>query len=220
MRKYYLADRKRNAVELKINHSPLSWVSVDVTGRYAKDDYDATEIGLTESEDFGYDVNLSLQFSKHLSAYGFAGQQWINSAQAGSQSFSSPDWNADIEDEFINIGAGFSYGGLMQDRLTLGGDYLFSNSISDTSVGGTLVTANGSRPYGDYYSYNHSVRMYADYALSKQMALKLSYQYERYYDTDAAQVATNTVPGLTTLGELNHDYNAHQVMLSFSYLLR
>ncbi|WP_299797988.1 MtrB/PioB family decaheme-associated outer membrane protein [uncultured Shewanella sp.] len=220
MRKYYLADRKRNAVELKVNHTPLPWMSIDVTGRYAKDDYDATEVGLTESEDFGYDLNLSLQLSKQLSAYGFAGQQWINSAQAGSQSFSSPDWNADIEDEFINIGAGFSYGGLMQDKLTLGGDYLFSNSISDTSVGGTLVTANSSQPYGDYFSYNHSVRMYADYALSKQMALKLSYQYERYYDTDAAQVATNAVPGLTTLGELNHDYNAHQVMLSFSYLLR
>jgi hypothetical protein len=52
------------------------------------------------------------------------------------------------------------------------------------------------------------------------MALKLAYQYERYYDTDYAQIDVNTVLGLITLGSLNHNYNAHQVMLSFSYQLR
>ncbi len=219
MRKYYLADRTRNAVELKLNHSPLSWVSIDLTGRYAIDDYDATIIGLTESQDYGYDLNISVQLSKDISAYGFAGQQWIDSTQAGSQSFSSPDWQANIQDEFINLGTGISYSGLMEDKLTLGGDYLFSNSISDTYLDGSAVT-NSALQYGDYFAYNHSVNMYANYALSPKMALKLSYQYERYYDTDGAQMGINTVPGLTTLGELNHDYNAHQVMLSFSYLLR
>ncbi len=219
MRKYYLADRTRNAVELKLNHSPLSWVSIDLTGRYAIDDYDATIIGLTESQDYGYDLNISVQLSKDISAYGFAGQQWIESTQAGSQSFSAPDWQANIQDEFINLGTGISYSGLMEEKLTLGGDYLFSNSISDTYLDGSAVT-NSALQYGDYFAYNHSVNMYASYALSPKMALKLSYQYERYYDTDGAQMGINTVPGLTTLGELNHDYNAHQVMLSFSYLLR
>ncbi|MEZ9539259.1 MtrB/PioB family decaheme-associated outer membrane protein [Shewanella sp. 10N.286.51.B8] len=214
MRKYYLADRTRNDIELRVNHSPLDWLSIDFTGRYAIDDYDDTVIGLTESEDYGYDINVNLQLSKQLSAYGFAGQQWINSAQAGSQNYSDPDWYADIEDKFINMGAGVSYGGLMQDQLTLGADYLFSNSSSDT-----YVTSDGTTPYGDYYSYNHSASLYANYALSDDMALKLTYRYERYYDTDDAQISPNEVPGMVTLGELNHNYNAHQIMLNFSYLL-
>ncbi|MFC1520467.1 MtrB/PioB family decaheme-associated outer membrane protein, partial [Pseudomonadota bacterium] len=214
MRKYYLADRTRNDIELRVNHSPLDWLSIDFTGRYAIDDYDDTVIGLTESEDYGYDINVNLQLSKQLSAYGFAGQQWINSAQAGSQNYSAPDWYADIEDKFINMGAGVSYGGLMQDQLTLGADYLFSNSSSDT-----YVTSDGTTPYGDYYSYNHSASLYANYALSDDMALKLTYRYERYYDTDDAQISPNEVPGMVTLGELNHNYNAHQIMLNFSYLL-
>ena len=215
MRKYYLADRTRNAVELKVAHTPLDWISVDFSARYAKDDYDDTKIGLTESDDYGYDVNLNMQLSSQIDAYGFVGQQWINSSQAGSQSYNTADWYTDIEDEFINIGAGLSYGGLMQDQLTLGLDYLFSNSISDT-----YVTADGSQPYGDYFSYNHSASVYADYALNEQMALKLSYRYERYYDTDAAVVDVDSISGLVTLGDINHDYNAHQVMLSFSYKLR
>jgi len=215
LRKYYLADRKRTAFEAKFNHTPTSWLSLDMTARYAKDDYDKTQLGLTGSEDYGYDINLALQLNEHLSGYAFAGQQWIESNQAGSQSFSTPDWSADIEDEFINLGAGFTYTGLLEDKLTLGGDYLFANSTSDT-----LVTYDVTTPQGDYYSFNHSLKLHANYALSEEMALKLAYQYERYYDTDYAQIDVDTVPGLTTLGDLNHNYNAHQVMLSFSYQLR
>jgi len=51
------------------------------------------------------------------------------------------------------------------------------------------------------------------------MGLKLSYQYERYYDTDYSQSAVNSIPGLITLGDLNHNYNAHLLMFTFSYLL-
>lgn len=214
MRKYYLADRDRNAIEFRMNHTPTHWLSVDIATRYAKDDYNDTQIGLTESEDYGYDVNLNVMFNQHLDGYAFAGQQWINSSQNGSQSYSNPDWQADIEDEFITLGAGMSYSGLMQDKLTLGLDYQFSNSVSDTDI------TNNAYGYGDYYSYNHSVSAYADYALNEQMALKLSYRYERYFDTDAANVGANDIPGMITLGDINHNYNAHQVMLSFTYKLR
>ncbi|WP_157936262.1 MtrB/PioB family outer membrane beta-barrel protein, partial [Shewanella sp. 10N.286.52.B9] len=193
----------------------INWMSLDISSRYAQDEYDDTQIGLTESEDYGYDANLNIAFNQHIDGYVFAGQQWINSNQAGSQSFGAADWMADIEDEFINLGAGASYSGLMQDKLTLGVDYLFSNSVSNTDV-----TAETMNPYGDYYSYNHSASMYADYALSEQMALKLTYRYERYFDTDAANVGVNDIPGMITLGDINHNYNAHQVMLSFTYQLR
>ncbi|MFC3187554.1 MtrB/PioB family decaheme-associated outer membrane protein, partial [Shewanella intestini] len=217
LRKYYLADRSRNAVELTVAHAPTSWMSVDFTTRYAKDDYNHTQIGLTESEDYGYDMNVNLAMSKHVNGYVFGGQQWINSNQAGSQHYSAPDWHADIEDEFINLGAGVSYSGLLQDQLTLGLDYLFSNSISDTYTNGL---GNNNTAFGDYYSYTHSASAYANYDLSQDMAVKLTYRYERYFDTDAAQVGVNDIPGMITLGDINHDYNAHQVMLSFTYKLR
>ncbi|QBF83381.1 MtrB/PioB family decaheme-associated outer membrane protein [Shewanella maritima] len=215
LRKYYLADRKRNAVELTINHTPNNWISVDLTTRYANDDYHNTQIGLTEAQDYGYDLNVNLQFSKNLSGYGFGGQQWINSNQAGSQSYGSADWQADVEDQFINLGAGLNYAGLMQDKLSLGLDYNFSNSISDTYP----IGSDTGVLYGDYYSYRHSASAYANYAIDEQMALKLTYRYERYFDTDAATVGVNDIPGMITLGDINHNYNAHQVMLSFTYKL-
>ncbi|MCL1098843.1 MtrB/PioB family decaheme-associated outer membrane protein [Shewanella gelidii] len=215
LRKYDLADRKRHAFEAQFIHNPAPWLNVNLKARYAKDDYDQSELGLIDATDYGYDLNLGMTFSKQMSGYVFAGQQWIDSRQLGSQSFSSADWSTDIEDEFIHLGAGVNYAGLMQDKLSLGADYLFANSGSDTFVSYDITTEQG-----DYYSYSHSVDVYANYQFSQQMAMKLAYQYERYYDTDYAQVDVNAISGLTTLGDLNHNYNAHQVMLSFSYQLR
>jgi len=214
LRKYYLADRDRTEFEAKFNHNPSDWFSVDITGHYAKDDYTESQLGLLGSEDYGYDINLGLSYDKQLSGYAFAGQQWIDSQQNGSQSFGVADWSTEINDEFIHIGAGMSYTGMMADALTLGADYLFANSESDNLVSYDIRTS-----LGDYYSYSHSLNLYANYRLSEQMALKLAYQYERYYDTDYAQVDVDTISGLITLGDLNHNYNAQQVMLSFNYTL-
>ncbi|PKG56034.1 MtrB/PioB family decaheme-associated outer membrane protein [Shewanella sp. GutDb-MelDb] len=211
MRKYHLADRNRTELNARASYTPLEWLSFDVSTHYANDDYDATEIGLTQAKDYGYDANVQVQLTEPLSLYAFAGQQWIDSDQSGDQ---TAIWHSEIRDEFINLGLGGTYSGLMEDRLTLGMDYLFANSESNTGVN---PSSDGA--YGAYYSYNHSVNLYGQYLISPQMALKLAYQFERYFDTDSAMVSANSNSSLITLGELNHNYNAHQLMLTFSYKL-
>ncbi|MGL4473585.1 MAG: MtrB/PioB family decaheme-associated outer membrane protein, partial [Shewanella sp.] len=211
LRKFNLADRERTEVEVGMQYTPLTWLILDVTTRYAFDDYYHTDLGLNESRDYGYDINLSLQLTEQLNAYGFAGQQWIDSQQSGDQ---SARWQADINDSFINLGAGASYSGLLDDKLTLGLDYLFANSNGET-----LVNQEQAGAYGDYFSFNHSLELYGQYALSDTMQLKLAYQFERYFDTDASQMQLDSLTGITTLGMVDNNYNAHQLMLSFSYLL-
>lgn len=213
LRKFNLADRNRTDLELGSQYTPAEWLSLDLTVHYAIDDYDDTVIGLTESRDYGYDLNMNLYLSKNLTAYGFAGQQWIDSEQAGDQTHI---WFGDVNDSFINLGAGVAYSGLLDDRLTIGADYLFANSNGETLIDSS---SSGRSAYGDYFSFNHSMSLYGRYILSDSTAIKLAYQYERYFDTDAAQTGVDTVTGLTTLGIGNHNYNAHQLMLSFSYLL-
>lgn len=211
MRKYHLADRKRTEVNARSSYTPLGWLTFDGRTYYANEDYNATEIGLTQAQDYGYDVNVHAQITQPLSLYAFASQQWIESDQNGDQ---ASVWHSEIKDEFINLGLGATYSGLMQDRLILGADYLFANSASNTGVNG-YTTDN----YGSYYSYNHSLNLYGQYLISPQMALKLAYQFERYFDTDSATVSPESILGLITLGDLNHNYNAHQLMLTFSYKL-
>ncbi len=211
LRKFYLADRDRTGIEVRMNHTPLSWLSIDLSGRYNKDDYDSTEIGLTEAKDYGYDLNIGFTLSDKWQAYALAGQEWINSDMAGSASFGQSDWYSDVDDSFINLGAGTSYSGLLDGMVTVGVDYLFANSDSDTHSGG--------EGYGDYYSYSHNVDVYAKFALSERLDMKVDYRYERYYDTDYATADIDGISGLVTLGDLDHNYNAHLVMLTVSYKL-
>ncbi|WP_028114817.1 MtrB/PioB family decaheme-associated outer membrane protein [Ferrimonas kyonanensis] len=214
MRKYYLADRDRLETTLSLRHQPSSALSMDLSLHYANDDYTDTEIGLTDAKNYGYQLNASYLLKRHLSVYGFAGQQWIDANQSGSQAGGLADWSARIEDRFITLGSGFEWSGLMQDALTLGGDYLFANSDSNARNSGAASTG-----FDDYYSYSHSVGLFAQYRLTPHSHLKLDYRYERYYDTDYTDVAVDAVNGLTTLGDLSHNYNAHQLMLTYSISL-
>ncbi|MDB2387235.1 MtrB/PioB family decaheme-associated outer membrane protein [Shewanella sp.] len=211
MRKYHLADRNRTKMHARASYIPLEWLTVDVSTYYANDDYNATEIGLTQAKSRGYDANVHLQLSEPFSIYALAGQQWIDSEQSGNQ---SAIWYTDIRDQFVNLGLGATYCGLMEDKLTLGMDYLFANSESNTGV-----SPSHADSYGAYYAYSHSMSLYGQYLISPKMAVKVAYQYERYFDTDSAMLSADSNPRLITLGDINHNYNAHQLMLSFSYKL-
>ncbi|MCL1075780.1 MtrB/PioB family decaheme-associated outer membrane protein [Shewanella dokdonensis] len=207
LRKYYLADRDRVEAEMRLFHQPLPSLSVVMNLRFANDDYTNTKIGLTDDRNYSYQLSVNYLVNKQLSLYSFVSQEWIDANQSGAQ------WKAEINDRFVSLGGGFEYQGLLQNKLILGGDYLFANSNSDSD------NAAITDQQGDDYQYNHSVGVYAKYRLSDASQLRVDYRYERYYDTDYANVAVDAVNGLITLGELDHNYNAHQLMLSYSISL-
>ncbi|MCL1036727.1 MtrB/PioB family decaheme-associated outer membrane protein [Shewanella submarina] len=215
LRRYNLADRQRTAFEFTVTHTPIDTVTLDLSTRYALDDYDETEIGLTESEDFSYDLSLSWQAGKDLLLTAFYGAQTIESQQNGSSNFSGPTWTSDIEDEFSYIGAGARYDNLMADKLTLGVDYNYGDSKSNTQVT-QGITGN----YGDYYSRSHSLNLYGEYLISEQATLRMDYRMEKYKDNDPANsLAPDDIWNVLSFGNLNHDYNAHLVMVSLQYKL-
>lgn len=206
-RKYHLADRDRQEYRIGATHTPLDNLTVDVNLRYALDDYSDTEIGLRESEDYGYDLSVNYQPMAKLDLYLFAGQQWIDSEQSDLNH--SGSYNGEISDQFSHIGVGTAYRGWLQEKLTVGVDYGFSESESDTDLSSGVS-------YGDYRAWSHNVDLYAEYQLSAKAKVKANYGYERYYDTDYGSVASSNY---TTLGNLDSNYVAHKVMLTFSYAL-
>ncbi|BDY04571.1 MtrB/PioB family decaheme-associated outer membrane protein [Ferrimonas sp. YFM] len=211
LRKYHLADRERLYGQLTLAHQPTDWLLLNLSGHFANDDYSDTVLGLTGSDDYGFEARASVSLSPQLHLYGSGSQQWIDSDLAGASSAGSPLWNTEIQDEFITLAAGMGYGGLMDGRLSFGIDYRFSNSDSDTRVDGS--------GYGDDYAFSHSVDCYTDYQVNNRLALSLKYSYERYFDTDNTAVEPEAINGVVTLGTLEHNYNAHLLMLSASYKL-
>ncbi|MCZ4338896.1 MtrB/PioB family decaheme-associated outer membrane protein [Shewanella colwelliana] len=215
LRKYNLADRKRTMVEARVSHSPIDALTVDFGARYALDDYNDTQIGLTESKDISYDVSASYLINDDMMINAFYNRQNIDSQQAGSTNFSAPNWYSVIEDQVDVIGAGFSYNNLLEKKLRLGVDYTYSDSSSNTQV-----TQGITGDYGDYYSNVHNINVYGQYQATEKMALRLDYKMENYKDNDPGnQIAPDGIWNVVSFGSNSHDYTAHMVMLSMSYKL-
>lgn len=215
LRKYNLADRKRTMVEARVTHSPTEALTIDFGTRYALDDYNHTQIGLTESTDLSYDVSASYLINDDMTLTAFYNRQNIESDQSGSSNFSTPNWFSVVEDQVDVIGAGWSYNNLMEKKLRLGVDYTYSNSDSNTQV-----TQGVSGDYGDYYAKSHNVNIYGQYQATEKMALRLDYKMEKYEDNDASnEIAPDGIWNVVSFGSNSHDYTAHLIMLSMSYRL-
>ncbi len=215
LRKYNLADRQRTMVEARISHTPIDALTIDFGGRYALDDYNETQIGLTESKDVSYDINASYLINDDMMVNAFYNRQNIDSEQAGSSNYSTPNWFGLVEDQVDVIGAGFSYNNLLEKKLRLGVDYTYSDSSSNTQVKQGL-----SGNYGDYYAKVHNVNVYGQYQATDNMALRLDYKMEKYKDNDPGNsIAPDGIWNVVGFGYNSHDYNAHLIMLSMSYKL-
>ncbi|QYJ81219.1 MtrB/PioB family decaheme-associated outer membrane protein [Shewanella aegiceratis] len=215
LRKYNLADRQRTMVEARISHTPIDALTIDFGGRYALDDYNDTQIGLTESKDVSYDINASYLINDDMMVNAFYNRQNIDSEQAGSSNYSTPNWFGLVEDQVDVIGAGFSYNNLLEKKLRLGVDYTYSDSSSNTQVKQGL-----SGDYGDYYAKVHNVNVYGQYQATDNMALRLDYKMEKYKDNDPGNsIAPDGIWNVVGFGYNSHDYNAHLIMLSMSYKL-
>jgi MtrB/PioB family decaheme-associated outer membrane protein len=215
LRKYNLADRQRTMVEARVSHTPIDAFTIDFGARYALDDYNETQIGLTESEDLSYDINASYLINDDMMVNAFYSRQNIDSQQAGSTNFSTANWFGVIEDQVDVIGAGFSYNNLLEKKMRLGVDYTYSDSSSNTQV-----TQGITGDYGDYSAKVHNINVYGQYQATEKMALRLDYKMENYQDNDPGNsIAPDGIWNLVSFGINSHDYTAHLIMLSMSYKL-
>ncbi|MGX9461700.1 MtrB/PioB family decaheme-associated outer membrane protein [Shewanella sp. A14] len=215
LRRYYLADRDRTQIEARFNHTPINDLTIDFGVRYAFDDYTETQIGLTESKDTNYDININYMISQDININSFYNHQVIKSVQSGSTNFSTANWQANIEDTVDVVGAGLSYNNLMDSRLRLGLDYTYSDSDSTTQVRQGITG-----DYGDYYAKVHNINVYAQYQATEKMALRIDYKMEKYLDNDDSNdLDVDTIWNVLSLDNLQHDYTAHMIMLNVSYRL-
>ncbi|NIO42680.1 MAG: MtrB/PioB family outer membrane beta-barrel protein, partial [Burkholderiales bacterium] len=62
-----------------------------------------------ESQELSANLDASVQVSKKTNVHFFLNHQLIESKQAGSAAFSTPDWFQDEKDTFNTAGIGFKH---------------------------------------------------------------------------------------------------------------
>jgi MtrB/PioB family decaheme-associated outer membrane protein len=211
LRKYYMADRDRKQAKFAVSYLPQPAMQVSFFTDYANDDYSNSEIGLQESEQTNYTIDLHYSFSDALSFNIDYTVTNIDSQQAGQQG--SSIWKAKNDDTVNVAHLGVLYQ-IIKDKLKLGFDYAYTDSEGDISF------PTGQTPYPTLTSTRHTFKITGDYNLNERSILNVTYRYEDYSESNWAidGVAPNTISNVLSMGEVSPDYTIGVLSVSLRYL--
>ena len=214
LRRFYLANRTRDTASARADIAVSERIGVSLGFDSSEDKYSDTTIGLTNGKEFDLNGDVSLILTEKTNMHFFANHQEIESRQAGSQTFSTPDWTANNKDSIDFFGFGIKHTAL-EDKLDIGADYSVTHSRGDISVN-SGVSAPG---FPHLTTSLDSLKIYAAYRLQANLTLQAGYWYERYDSKDwmLDGVAASTIPNVLTLGLQPPRYDVNVVKLSAKY---
>ena len=213
MRKYNMADRNGQKLEFNLAYSATDNLFLNFSSDLAQYDYDASEIGLTESDEFSIGLDVQYTVDEDLSFNAFMQNTNAQSKQAGSQTFSNADWFASNDDDVLTIGLGSKYQ-IIEDKLSMGLDYVHAESSS-------AINISVGEPFPDLTTQRDTLTLYGDYIIDEKLTVKASYQYENYDEDNwyIDNVAPDTLSNVLTLGETAPNYNIGVIWISLLYNL-
>jgi opacity protein-like surface antigen len=199
---------------LRVDVATLENVNIGVGIDTSKDDYVDSTVGLLSGRDINVNGDVSVILTEATSLHFFANHQEIKSTQAGSQTFSTPDWSGENKDRIDFFGIGVKHAAI-KDKLDIGADYTTTRSKGEITVNTGLLNP----AFPSLSTTLDSLRLYATYRLKENLSLQASYWYERY-DTKNWMldgVAPGTIPNVLNLGEQAPRYSVNVLRLALRY---
>lgn len=214
LRRFNLANRTRDTAGLRADFTPLERLTIGLGFDSSEDKYTDSTIGLTNAKDSNLNGDVSLVVSERTNLHFYANHQEIKSKQAGSQTFSSPDWFADNKDTVDTFGLGVKHAAI-KDKLDIGADYSTTRSRSQINVN----TGASNSAFPEIKATLDTLKLYATYRLKERMSLQAGYWIEHYSTQDwmLDNVAYSTIPNALTMGLQSPQYRVDVVRLSLRY---
>jgi len=214
MRKFYLADRKRDSIGGRVDVTAKEGVTFGLAADYAKDDYADSTIGLTQARTHSVAGDFSAALSDKTQLYGFFSAERVESDQAGSQAFAAPDWTGNSRDSTNSLGFGVKHLA-MGGKLELSADAVATRMKNDIGVDAGAA----SPPFPTLTTNVDRFRLKAVYHLQKNLSLVGSWWYEHYDSTDwhLDGVFPATISNLLVFGDQSPRYKVNVLQLGVRY---
>lgn len=217
LRKFNLAYRYRQFGELSASLSPPGW-PVTLSGQvsYADTSYTSSSLGLTAGDELRLAIDLNWAVSDKTSVYVSGGIDDVDTDQAGSAAFSTPDWKARLSDRYYNLGGGIRIAGIT-DRMDLQLDYTRAMGSTEIDVSG----GGGPDRFPDLETTLDSLRALLLFRWSEKLEASLQLRYEHVPTEDWAlqDVRPGTLQSILTLGAQPYDDEVWMAGISFRYSL-
>jgi MtrB/PioB family decaheme-associated outer membrane protein len=220
MRKYNMADRDRDGVEVRFTSQPTDRLSLGFKLETWSDDYDNSAVGLTSGDRDVYLADVSYALRRNLSFYGSFGSESIKSSQSGAASnvnpnMAPPNWEGKNKDDFDTASVGMRWSGLGKWGLEL--DYVYAKSEGDIEI-----RNSGRRDeFPELNTELNRVTLGVTYDYTNRIRFRAGVLYEDYDSDDWALdgVEPDTIANVLTWGGNSPDYDVTMFSIGFRYSL-
>ena len=234
---YHLATRERTEAKLDLDYQlGMAW-NFSANFLWREDDYDETNLGLSEEEVTRLGLTVSWVPNARLSVVAYTSYDQFERDQGG-RSFrggveknafevvpplpqaSDPgrNWNVDGEDELITLGVNIEW--QLRPDIKLLADYNYVKTDAEYSFGNGGASDLGSEDLpADDETEQHHFTLEAAYHWREDISIKVNYQYWNYDSEDWAinGVRADTIDKVLTLGEKEADEDLHYIGTSIIY---
>jgi len=213
MRKFNQADRDRDYARVDFDIYPVAALSITLSYFKANSDYEKSVIGLQESEDQSYTINLNYAVGSKLNVYAFLTRDEIDADMLNATSVSAIPWSAVTRDLITTLGLGFSAS--LNEKSSIGFDFVSSAAKGNISVQTTLE----EDPFKPLRTDLTNATLHFDHEINDRWGYKLFAEYEKYDSQDWAidGLGVDGIDSILTMGLQSPDYSAWYLRVQANY---
>ena len=213
LRKFNQADRDRERTLVELDLAPSDVFGINLSYFHANSDYKNSEIGLQESDDQSYSINLNYAVGTKLTIYAFLSRDEIDADILNAASIKATPWSAETRDRITT--AGFGLSSRISDKSSIGFDYVSSDSRGDISV----QTSLEEDPFDPLRTDLRNAKVHFDYEVNDHWGYKLYAEYEKDSSQDwiIEGLGVDGISSVLTMGEQSPEYKAWYFRVQASY---
>jgi MtrB/PioB family decaheme-associated outer membrane protein len=213
MRKYNQADRDRERAQIDLDFAPSEDFGINLSFFNAESEYTKSEVGLQESNDQSYSVNLNYAAGKKVNLYAFWTQDDIDAELINTPSTMANSWLGKTRDRITTLGLGLS--ARINEKSSVGFDYISADSKGDISV----QTSNEEEPFSPLRTDLTNARVHYDHEINEHWGYKLYAEYEKYDSRDwiIDGLGVDGISSVLTMGDESPEYEVWYFRVQASY---
>ena len=234
--KYYMANRDQWQSSADFNFLPTDRWNLGLNLQWIDNDYDASELGLTEDEWYRGHLSASYVASETLSASVYGGYDYYKADQSsrafrGGQeknafvvypplpqaSDPNQNWTGEAEDTSITLGANVQW--QVSKDLEVSFDYSYVDTQAEQNLGTRAGSSLAASNLPTVNTTLHNVRLSGIWHMQENLFLQLDYQFYDYKSDDWAWqgVQPDTIGKVLTFGQGNPNEQINYVGASVIY---
>ncbi len=216
LRRFHFAEKDRDSLRATLDYAILDNLYAGLYMEIADEDYQDTQIGLSDARDESYGLDLSATFGEHISAHAFYARESLKAVIRGADNITGAAWQAQTDDDFNTLGFGIDFIELPGKWVRAVLDFSYATADGDIRID---KQRSNSPAFPQLETERFTLEASLERELYNNLNLRFAYLVARLTEDDFFRDDVNpaTVPTLLSLGEGTPDKTVHVISATLRY---